>query len=254
MGDITMDRKKFMRELAFLLQDISEEEKDEALAFYEDYFDEAGRENEQKVIEELGTPERVAAIIKDGLKGRFDDHIEAGNSGFSNQNYSQNYEVIDVDVKETKKEKKTTSSQRKKGKWDEMNPRDRNVLILLAIVACVPFSFSMIKAIFGGTLGLFGGLYGAGFSVFSIFLCFIFGFWIITIACHIAAFVLIVLGVLHLFALPGAGLIYMGIGCILIALGSIFGKIAVWFFRDCIPSIFNAIADGIGKIFHPRGA
>ena len=90
MGDITMDRKKFMRELAFLLQDISEEEKDEALAFYEDYFDEAGRENEQKVIEELGTPERVAAIIKDGLKGRFDDHIEAGNSGFSNQNYSQN--------------------------------------------------------------------------------------------------------------------------------------------------------------------
>jgi len=37
------------------------------------------------------------------------------------------------------------------------------------------------------------------------------------------------------------------------ALGSIFGKVAAWFFKDCIPTIINAIADGLGKIFHPRG-
>lgn len=255
MGEITMDRKTFMRELEYLLQDITDEERQEALDFYENYFDEAGVNNEQKVISELGTPEKVAAIIKDGLKGRFDDHIEVGNSGFSNHNYAQNYEVIDVDAKETKKEKKTTTknSEGIKNKWQTMNQRDRIVLIILAIVACVPFSFSIVSAIFGGTLGLFGGLFGAGFSIFSIFLCFIFGFWIITFVLHIIAFVLIIIGISHLFTLPGAGLIYMGIGFILIALGGIFGKIASWFFRDCIPSLFNAIADGLGKIFRPRG-
>ena len=53
--------------------------------------------------------------------------------------------------------------------------------------------------------------------------------------------------------LPGAGLIYMGIGFVLMALGTIFGKMAAWFFKDCIPGIANAIADGLGKIFRPRG-
>ena len=66
MGEIKMDRKKFMKELEYLLQDISDEERQEALSFYENYFDEAGKENEQKVIDELGDPSRVAAIIKDG--------------------------------------------------------------------------------------------------------------------------------------------------------------------------------------------
>ena len=37
MGDIKMTRKEFMRELEFLLQDISDEEREEALAFYENY-------------------------------------------------------------------------------------------------------------------------------------------------------------------------------------------------------------------------
>ncbi len=41
-----MTRKEFMQELAFLLQDINEDERKEALLFYENYFDEAGLENE----------------------------------------------------------------------------------------------------------------------------------------------------------------------------------------------------------------
>lgn len=249
-----MDRKTFMRELEYLLQDISEDEKQEALSFYENYFDEAGSSNEQQVIAELGNPERVAAIIKDGLKGHFDEHIGAGSSGFSNDDYTQNFEVIDADAKETKKQKKASTGEHYiKDRWNEMDSRDRLILIVLAVIACVPFSFSIIRGIFGGTIGLFGGLFGAGFSIVAIFLCFIFGFWIITIVLHIIAFILIVTGFAYLFTMPGAGLIYMGIGCLLIALGSLFGKLAAWFFKDCIPTIFNAIADGLGKIFHPRG-
>ena len=56
-----MDRKTFMRELEYLLQDINDEERKEALDYYESYFDEAGLENEQQVLAELGEPSQVAA-------------------------------------------------------------------------------------------------------------------------------------------------------------------------------------------------
>lgn len=51
-----MDRAQFMKQLERLLSDISEAEKQEALAYYNSYFDEAGPENEASVIRELGSP------------------------------------------------------------------------------------------------------------------------------------------------------------------------------------------------------
>ncbi|MFR5749399.1 MAG: DUF1700 domain-containing protein, partial [Thomasclavelia spiroformis] len=71
-----MNRKEFLDELAFLLQDIEDVERDEAIQYYQDYFDEAGIENEQQVINELGTPEKVAAIIKAGINENFEQDIE----------------------------------------------------------------------------------------------------------------------------------------------------------------------------------
>ena len=65
-----MNRIEFMTELASLLQDISVEERTSAMQYYNDYFDDAGEENEQKIIEELGSPVRIAAELKEGLKGQ----------------------------------------------------------------------------------------------------------------------------------------------------------------------------------------
>ena len=47
-----MRRAEFMKELEYLLQDIPDEEKEEALAYYRDYLEEAGDENEEQVIRE----------------------------------------------------------------------------------------------------------------------------------------------------------------------------------------------------------
>ena len=62
-----MNRAQFMEQLEKLLSDISEEERREALEFYENYFDDAGSEHEAEVIRELGSPGKVAAIIKTDL-------------------------------------------------------------------------------------------------------------------------------------------------------------------------------------------
>ena len=84
-----MNRKEFLDELAFLLQDIEDVERDEAIQYYQDYFDEAGIENEQQVINELGTPEKVAAIIKAGINENFEQDIEYGDKGMSNSSFEQ---------------------------------------------------------------------------------------------------------------------------------------------------------------------
>ena len=59
-----MNRTEYMRELDALLQGISKEEREEAMQYYNDYFDDAGSENEEKVIEELGSPAKLADTIR----------------------------------------------------------------------------------------------------------------------------------------------------------------------------------------------
>ena len=53
-----MNRIEFMEELSGLLQDIPEEDRMDALNYYNDYFDDAGAENEKNVIDELESPEK----------------------------------------------------------------------------------------------------------------------------------------------------------------------------------------------------
>lgn len=62
-----MSRWEFMRRLEELLADISPSEREEALQYYNDYINDAGRENEAEAIRSLGAPEQVAKSIKEGL-------------------------------------------------------------------------------------------------------------------------------------------------------------------------------------------
>ena len=63
-----MNRNEFMRELELLLADLSQTEKEEALEYYNNYFEDAGPENEEMVIKELGSPAQVAQSIKRDLR------------------------------------------------------------------------------------------------------------------------------------------------------------------------------------------
>lgn len=80
-----MDQRQFLEELAHLLQDIPEEERNEALEYYRCYFEDAGIENEASVLEELGSPQQVADSLKRGI----DQPADAGE-------YTENgYQTVD---------------------------------------------------------------------------------------------------------------------------------------------------------------
>lgn len=64
-----MTKQEFLQRLNRLLADVTREEREEALRYYEEYFDEAGPDEEQAILNELGSPEKVAAIIKANVPG-----------------------------------------------------------------------------------------------------------------------------------------------------------------------------------------
>lgn len=58
-----MNKQEYLSELEAHLASLSEEERNDALRFYEEYFEDAGPENEQQVISELGKPFALAKSI-----------------------------------------------------------------------------------------------------------------------------------------------------------------------------------------------
>lgn len=59
-----MNRQDFMNRLASELARLPEEEIQAAMEYYNEYFDEAGPENEQQAIRDLGSPSKIATQIK----------------------------------------------------------------------------------------------------------------------------------------------------------------------------------------------
>ncbi|MDE7284301.1 MAG: DUF1700 domain-containing protein [Lachnospiraceae bacterium] len=79
-----MNRADFMKNLSELLADVPPTEREEAIQYYNDYFDDAGEENEQSVIASLGTPQQLADTIRAGLAdgGNSGEFTEKGFSGY----------------------------------------------------------------------------------------------------------------------------------------------------------------------------
>lgn len=231
-----MDRKMFIRELEFLLQDIDDVERDEALQYYEDYFTEAGVENEQQVINDLGSPESVAAIIKAGLENQFDQDIEYGESKMGNANYKQNQEIIKTVIEENEGKEKTECKKHFNG-----NP-DRNKILSLVIIISAIFILLPIE---GSILGLGFGFFAA---VLSIGLVILFGGF----ACLVGAIICLVKALTIITAYPGAGLITLS-GCLgLIALTFIFFVLAKYLIKS-VPIIIKVIVDLCRKLVYKVG-
>ena len=118
-----MNRAEYMKELAYLLQDVPDGEKEEALQYYEDYFDDAGTENEEQVIAELGRPERLAAIIREGARNGYESlEAEYTENGYRNERYrGPQYEIVPPGQAKKKRLGDGTAAGKEDGTydWDE---------------------------------------------------------------------------------------------------------------------------------------
>ena len=72
-----MNRIEYMKRLEAALSDIALSERDAALQYYNDYFDDAGVENEAEVMKSLGDPETLAQAIKKDQVDMQDTYLQA---------------------------------------------------------------------------------------------------------------------------------------------------------------------------------
>ena len=78
-----MGKNEYLRTLARELRKLPKEEFDTAMDYYTEYFEDAGPEKEQEIIQELGTPREVAyQIITDAAIKRMEEQVNV-KKGFS---------------------------------------------------------------------------------------------------------------------------------------------------------------------------
>ena len=231
-----MDRAQFMRELENLLADIPETERREALEFYENYFDDAGVENEASVLQELGSPEKVAAIIKADLKDsaeqyEYGEYTEHGYEDPRTKEQGQMPEKYAGESGET-------------GKGNRFFRKGNQAVLILAVILLV-FISPFVKGAIGGILTFAVGIL-------------LLPFWLI-VGLGIGSVVLLLFGVVAIVAgvglcatMTGTGIMSMGIGCLLIALGilMILGLVSIAI--RIVPKWFRKITDFCSRLLYRK--
>lgn len=213
-----MNRVEFMKQLERLLGDIPENDRLDAIAYYNDYFDEAGTENEVQVIRELGSPGKVAAIIKADLNANRD----------ANTAYTQHDE--ESPNMPTRRESGYHAPKQKKGlPWP---------LFIVLLIFASPLLIGTFGGLFGAILGVAGALVGIAIA-----------FVVCGLALLIAGTVCFVVGIVRVFISPVEGLITVGLGSIMLALGILFGVLFVWCAFKWIPALFRGAVNLIQGLF-----
>lgn len=211
-----MSRVEFMQQLERLLGDVPEHDRQDAIAYYNDYFDEAGPENEEQVLRELGSPERVASIIKADLNTTGNEKAE-----YTEQGYSDGREGVNPNTPAKRKQK-------------------RNIPLALVIVLLVfasPVILGIGGGLIGGIFGLLGGLIGIIVGGFGVL---------------IGGIASLVGGIIKMVFAPAKGLVLIGVGGIVTAIGILF----VLLFALCIfkwfPKLFRRVVNWIQSKFRNK--
>ncbi|MED9904055.1 MAG: DUF1700 domain-containing protein [Lachnospiraceae bacterium] len=237
-----MNRAEFMKELERLLQNIPENEKVEALNYYEEYFSDAGEENEQKVIAELESPQKVADKIKDGLRADMDfrDTVpgngqnSAYQSGAAYQN-GTSYQGSTVYQGNTFYQNGRTAEKEGMPTW-------AIVLIVIGCIICSP----LILAAAGTLLGVLG-------SIFLTVVGLVLGLGGGGIGLLVAGVALVSIGIANMALLPFVGMVLIGAGCLCLAFGILFMMLTIWLCGWAVPALCRGIVWLCRKPFEKTG-
>ena len=222
-----MNKNEYLERLSKLLADISYEEHEEALSYYREYIEDAGAENEQRVIEELGTPEHLAQEIREGLLKKGEPSKRQG-------------EPIRAPKLRTDSENRSSQASDKTPERSKSNV----ILSIIAVILTSPLWFPLACAIISTAFGIIIAAFAIVLSI-----------GIIGIVCTLLGIVLIIAGFLAclsvtVFSVSGtlAGAALIGSGLITLSLGIVFTVLAVWLYGWAFPALVRFIRQTISRI------
>lgn len=267
-----MNRAEFMSRLTALLQDVPPAEREEAITYYNEYFDDAGVGNEAGVIASLGSPEELARSIKAGLSdgGNGGEFTESGFHGYEQRVKNQ---IMSTDQRQGDAQTDGTGNAygAQAGGADSAYGRQTNAgnayggygqqtagqgrpqkkpmtggqiaLIILLAVLLSPVWIGVLGGLFGGGMGILAGLLG----VFVAFL-------VVGVVLTVVGIALVVAGFVAMIGAPLGGLCLVGGGLIMVAVGLVFVWLMVLVVGKAIPWLFRGCVNLCRKLFHRGGA
>lgn len=262
-----MNKNEYLDRLSKLLADISYEEHEEALSYYREYIEDAGAQNEQRVIEELGSPERLAQEIREELlkKGepskhqgepinapelRSDDVNNAyGNPYNSSQtNTNDTYRHFNSNQRNTNAHSQTYHDTNHTQKAKQEKNRSTLILVIIILIATSPIWISVACTVIGTI-----------FACIASIIAIAFGIGVAGIACIIIGIALIVAGIsaclsITTFSISGplAGAALIGTGFMVSAIGILFLLLTVWLFGQGLPALVHLIRQTVSRISRKR--
>ena len=225
-----MNRTEFMSALEKRLMPLNAEDREDALRYYDELFDEAGPIDEQKILDDLDDPDTIArqiltdnGIDPDGRPEFMIDEAVRPRQQNTQNGYQQNTQ-----------NGQGSFTENLKNDVSNMSDSTKIVLVIAIIILTAP---------------LWGGIVGSAFGV----LCGLIGIAIGLVAAFTAAGVaLTVAGFVYLFKIPPIGLCIIGIGLIVLALDILLiFPFVKWVFSTLIKFI-KWLADTIKGLINKR--
>ncbi|MFV0363136.1 MAG: DUF1700 domain-containing protein [Suipraeoptans sp.] len=223
-----MNRREFMSKLSQLLSGVPIDDKNDALQYYEDYFDDAGADREQEVIRELESPERVAKTIRSNL-GYASSKGEYTETGYSNSEYDKQKETP-VDIKNNQKAPR-----------GDNNKIMKIILTVLVIIVGAPIIIPV-------AVGVIATIFGLLVAAFGIFLSLV----IISICLIIVGVALIVVGCICLIPQIAVGITLIGSGLVLVGSGVIATYGSIKLCVSVFPAMIRFIVEICKKPFNRK--
>lgn len=241
-----MNRIEFMEQLEYLLQDIPDEDKADALAYYQDYLEEAGDEHEDEVITEFGSPERIAAIIRSDLYGNMEDGGSFTETGYQDERFREpGYQVAqhrDLPDAGDMGEFKDKKANPVRNSW-----QNDTFLMKLLKVGALLIALAILAPLALGAGGTVLSLVAA-LLITVVMLILLVGFG--TIVLCIMSVIVIVMGIVTLFVNPWSGIFVLGVGLLLLGCSFIGVVLSVLVYGRMVPYGIRGIVDGISRILH----
>jgi len=259
-----MTKLEFMKELESLLSDIPLEEREEALNYYSGYIEDAGEEHEEDILKELGSPAKVAGIIKADLNLNATDRESSGiftENGYKNTIYTEekfeltggankqggNAQSEQTNSQTNNQANGQANSQQNSQQNTHQSSYNQNASqgskaqsnannmgsgtkVLLIILLCF-FGFPLIMSAFGIAIGIISAIVGI-----------MIGFGVAGIALFVSGIVLFFTGLAEI-SVPFVGLVLCGAGLIVFGIGMLFMSLTAWLCKNVIPAIFKGIVN-----------
>ena len=216
-----MTTEQYLHILQQELAALPYDEQKEALDYYRNYFDEAGEKNAQKVMAELGSPQKLGAYIRSNFScvparknngEKADTCTDEAHSASAHCGYKYEYEY----------DKNARTPAKHNG---------ANILLIILLLALTfPVWFSVLASLVGIGFGIVVALLAIGCAGI-----------IGAIAVFASGIVVLYTGCTALVGSFFNGLLGIGAGLVLLGIALLFGIFGVWLCKKVLPAIIRAV-------------